>query len=77
MQYTFPFAQKSPVSLQSLRRTSDRKSMLRTLIYLTLLVISITNFFELKAIHRLLRQASQSSQYTVPTLNLKEVSYVH
>ena len=73
----FPFTPKYPVSLQSLRRNAGRKSMLRVLIYLTLLAISITNFLELKAIHRLLRQASQSSQYTVPTLNLKEVSYVH
>ena len=73
----FHFAQKGPLSLQSLRRHSSRKSMLRALIYLTLLAISITNFLELKAIHRLLRQTSQSSQYTVPTLKLKEVSYVH
>ena len=73
----FHFAPKGPLSLQSLRRNAGRKSMLRVLIYLTLLAISITNFLELKAIHRLLRQASQSSQYTVPTLNLKEVSYVH
>ena len=73
----FHFAQKGPLSLHSLRRNASRKSMLRALIYLTLLALNITNFFELKAIHRLLRQASQSSQYTVPALKLKEVSYVH
>ena len=73
----FYFAQKGPVSLQSLRRSSGRKSTLRVLIYLTLLAINIISFLELKAIHRLLRQASQSSQYTVPTFKLKEVSYVH
>ena len=73
----FHLAQKGPLSLQSLRRSSGRKSMLRALVYLALLAINITSFLELKAIHRLLRQASQSSQYTVPTLKLKEVSYVH
>ena len=55
----FPFTPKYPVSLQSLRRNSGRKSMLRVLIYLTLLAINITSFLELKAIHRLLRQVSQ------------------
>ena len=73
----FPFTPKYPVSLQSLRRNAGRKNTLRVLIYLTLLAINITSFLELKAIHRLLRQTSQSSQYTVPTLKLKEVSYVH
>ena len=72
----FHFAPKGPVSLQSLRKSSGRKSTLRALIYLALLAINMINFFELKAIHRLLRQASQSSQYTAPTLKLKEVSYV-
>ena len=73
----FYFAQKGPVSLQSLRRSSGRKSTLRVLIYLTLLAINIISFLELKAIHRLLLQTSQSSQYTIPILKLKEVSYVH
>ena len=73
----FHFAQKGPLSLHSLRRSSGRKSVLRVLIYLTLLAINITSFLELKAIHQLLRQTSQSSQYTVPPLKLKEVSYVH
>ena len=74
---SFHFAQKGPVSLQSLRKSSSRKSTLRILVYLILLVISLTNFLELKTIHHLLRQISQSSKYTVPTLKLKEVSYVH
>ena len=73
----FPFTPKYPVSLQSLRRNSGRKSMLRTLLYLALLALNITNFFELKAIYRLLNQASQSTQHIVPTLKLKEISHVH
>ena len=71
----FHFAQKSPLSLQSLRRNSGRKSTLRILIYLILLAINITNFLELKAIHRLLHQAPQCQ--TIPVLKLKEVNYVH
>ena len=72
----FHFAQKGPLSIHSLRRNAGRKSMLRVLIYLALLAINITNFLELKAIHRFLRQASQSTQHIVPTLALKEVSHV-
>ena len=68
----FPFTPKYPVSLQSLRRSSGRKSVLRVLIYLTLLAINITSFLELKAIHRLLRQAHEQQ----PILNLKEISHV-
>ena len=68
----FPFTPKYPVSLQSLRRNAGRKSVLRVLIYLTLLAINITSFFELKAIHRLLSQVSQPTQYTLPVLKLKE-----
>ena len=68
----FHFAQKGPLSLQSLRRNSSRKSMLRALIYLMLLAINMTSFLELKAIHRLLNQVH--AQHTI--LNLKEVSHV-
>ena len=71
----FHFTQKGPLSLQSLRRNSGRKSTLRILIYLTLLAINITSFLELKAIHRLLNQVHM--QHTIPILNLKEVNYVH
>lgn len=71
MVYTFPFIQKSPSSLQSLRRNAGRKSMLRALIYLILLAINITNFFELKAIYRLLNQVH--AQHTI--LNLKEANH--
>ena len=71
----FHFTQKGPLSLQSLRRSSGRKNTLRVLIYLILLVISITNFLELKAIHRLLNQVHE--QHAISTLNFKEVNYVH
>ena len=70
----FHFAPKGPLSLHSLRRNASRKSMLRALIYLALLAINITNFLELKAIHRLLLQAHE--QRTIPTLNLKEITNV-
>ena len=64
----FHFAKKGPLSLHSLRRSSGRKNTLRILVYLILLVISITSFLELKAIHRLLNQVHE--QHTA--LNLKE-----
>ena len=73
----FHFAPKGPLNIHSLRRNAGRKSMLRALIYLALLAINITNFLELKAVHRLLNQVSQSTQHIVPTLALKEVSHVH
>ena len=68
----FHFAQKGPFSIHSLRRSAGRKSMLRALIYLILLGLNITSFLELKAIHRLLRQAHE--QPTI--LNLKEITNV-
>ena len=55
----FHFAQKGPLGLQSLRRNAGRKSMLRALIYLILLVLNITSFLELKAIHRLLNKVHE------------------
>ena len=70
----FHFAQKGPLSLQSLRRSSGRKNTLRILVYLMLLVISITNFLELKAIHRLLNHLH--AQHTISTLKLKEITHV-
>ena len=68
----FHFAPKGPLSLQSVRRNAGRKSMLRVLLYLTLLALNLTNFLELKAIHRLLNQVH--TQHSI--LNLKEITHV-
>ena len=68
----FHFAPNGPVSLQSLRKSSSRKNMLRVLLYLTFLALNITNFFELKAIYRLLNQVY--TQHSI--LNLKEIRNV-
>ena len=68
----FHFAPKGPLSIHSLRRSAGRKSMLRALIYLALLAINITNFFELKATYRLLNQVH--TQHSIS--NLKESTHV-